>query len=240
MNANNTPPPIKIVYKNKEAKKEKKEKKKPRYLDDNDEPTYNLPVQYPPIASVSAAIPTEENIQMNANNTPPLPYPYKKKRGIASAEENIKLIIGEELSLEAEILPTPTQPLQSGFADASCQTDDLEIVCSNCCAPKLSRAEYHRQYNEKNKEKISEYKKKYRQENKDKINTDAKREYQRKYDAEHKEAIMARRNIMIDCECGEKVKTSSLAKHKMTNTHKLKVELRIAKGETVLEAVVQV
>jgi len=151
-------------------------------------------------------------------------------RWVKKSWVNKYLTIGEELPnkvLEAEVLPVK-------FADASCQTDDLlESVCVKCCAPKLDRKEYHKQYNEKNKEKISEYKKKYRQENKDKINTDAKRAYQKEYDAKNKEKIMARRNVILKCECGEEVKASSLAKHKKTKTHSLKVELRIAKGEII-------
>lgn len=166
---------------------------------------------------------------------------------ISPIELKKPLTIGEELPSEVltfekgdtkgvrGINPPEAEVLPVKFADASCQTDDpLENICVKCCAPKLDRKEYHKQYNEKNKEKISEYKKKYRQENKDKINTDAKRAYQKEYDAKNKEKIMARRNIILKCECGEEVKASSLAKHKKTKTHLLKIELRIAKGEIII------
>lgn len=228
-----TPPPLPIIPK-------KKSKRQPRVLDDNDEPqqpikTPKLPKGTKAKTEIENEVITEQINDIIAECLAEVKAETQEdiNKSIYDIYSKVSLTIGEELPsevLEAEVLPVK-------FADASCQTDDLlenEIVCSKCCAPKLDRKEYHRQYNEKNKQKISEYKKKYRQENKDKINTDAKREYQRKYDAEHKAQIMARRNIILKCECGEEVKASSLGKHKKTKTHLLKVELRIAKGEIVI------
>lgn len=225
-----TPPPLPIIPK-------KKSKKQPRVLKKDEDKAENcIKLNTPPLEPniilkitevknekdeiVKEKLLCELAVDIIEKHSPPIsPIELKKS-----------LTIGEELP--SEVLETEVLPVK--VADASCQTDDLlESVCVKCCAPKLDRKEYHKQYNEKNKEKISEYKKKYRQENKDKINTDAKRAYQKEYDAKNKEKIMARRNVILKCECGEEVKASSLAKHKKTKTHLLKVELRIAKGEII-------
>jgi len=154
-----------------------------------------------------------------------------------------RLVIGEELPpIVCEELPHPT------FADASCQTDEVaedenEVICVKCAGGKVNRKkdnpDYWKQYYAKNKDKLLEQKKEWRKAN---PTTDEqrvkKREYQEKYDKENKDKIKERREKLILCECGANVKAFSLKKHKDTETHKLKVQLRIARGEQFIIAVI--
>lgn len=118
------------------------------------------------------------------------------------------------------------------------QTDDFEcLVCSS--KRKSDDPDYWKKYYEANKEKLKEQKKKWRDANKDKVNSEKKKEYQKKYDAKNKDKIKARRERLIVCECGEEMKAFSLRKHKTSKIHKLKVELKIARGETIVETPIE-
>jgi hypothetical protein len=120
----------------------------------------------------------------------------------------------------------------------SCEISNFEcLVCSS--KRKSDDPDYWKKYYEANKEKLKEQKKKWRDANKDKVNSEKKKEYQKKYDAKNKEKIKARRERLIVCECGEQMKAFSLRKHKTSKIHKIKVELKIARGETIVETPIE-
>lgn len=132
----------------------------------------------------------------------------------------------------------PQEAQQRQFVSISTQTDDFE--CLACASKKKSDdPDYWKKYYEANKEKLKEQKKKWREANKDKVNNEKKKEYQKKYDAKNKDKIKARRERLIVCECGEEMKAFSLRKHKTSKIHKLKVELKIARGETIVETPIE-
>jgi hypothetical protein len=122
--------------------------------------------------------------------------------------------------------------------EISTQTDDFE--CLACASKRKSDdPDYWKKYYEANKEKLKEQKKKWRDANKDKVNSEKKKEYQRKYDAKNKDKIKERRERLVVCECGEEMKAFSLRKHKTSKIHKLKVELKIARGEPIVETPIE-
>lgn len=132
----------------------------------------------------------------------------------------------------------PQEAQQRQFVSISTQTDDFE--CLACASKRKSDdPDYWKKYYEANKEKLKEQKKKWREANKDKVNNEKKKEYQKKYDAKNKDKIKARRERLIVCECGEEMKAFSLRKHKTSKIHKLKVELKIARGETIVETPIE-
>lgn len=132
----------------------------------------------------------------------------------------------------------PQEAQQRQFVSISTQTDDFE--CLACASKrKCDDPDYWKKYYEANKEKLKEQKKKWREANKDKVNNEKKKEYQKKYDAKNKDKIKARRERLIFCECGEEMKAFSLRKHKTSKIHKLKVELKIARGETIVETPIE-
>ena len=145
-------------------------------------------------------------------------------------EEVENIIVVPEVPVE--VPDTPPSPTTQ---DASTQTD--EEICI-CCEQKFKRKkddpEYWKNYYRNNKDKLKQQKKDWREKNPDKVNSEAKREYQKKYDAEHKEQINERRKKEITCECGEIVKQFSIVKHRKSKTHKLLIELKVAKGESVV------
>ena len=131
-----------------------------------------------------------------------------------------------------------TPPVSPKTKEMETQTDDFEcLVCSS--KRKSDDPDYWKKYYEANKEKLKEQKKKWRDANKDKVNSEKKKEYQKKYDAKNKEKIKARRERLIVCECGEEMKAFSLRKHKTSKIHKLKVELKIAKGIVIVETPIE-
>jgi hypothetical protein len=104
-------------------------------------------------------------------------------------------------------------------------SEENQVVCQGCCVVKKSRAEYQKEYNQKNREKILAQKKARRMALPDKGNTQKKRDQQRKYDEINKEKIKAKRTAMILCECGEKIQYQN-HKHLKSKTHLLKVEMK--------------
>ena len=170
--------------------------------------------------------------------------------------EEVELIINDEpteptLSLELpevqeenvilpEVPDTPPTPhsLTPPTQDIGTQTDEDICICCEQPIPTKQRKKdnpnYHKEYYAQNKERINKLKEEWRKNNPDKVNTEKKREYQKKYDAEHKEQILARRKKIIVCECGEEVKEYSIVKHRKSQIHQIKIELKIAKGESVV------
>ena len=150
-------------------------------------------------------------------------------------EEVENIIVVPEVPVE--VPDTPPSPTTQ---DASTQTD--EEICI-CCEQKFKRKkddpEYWKNYYRNNKDKLKQQKKDWREKNPDRVNSEAKREYQKKYDAEHKEQINQRRKREITCECGEIVKQFSFVKHRKSKTHKLLIELKVAKGESVVPVEVE-
>jgi len=191
------------------------------------------------------------NIQMDEQKTPNtptsaieeeeeilIPIMVKPKKGRPVGSKKARPVLPPIV----EVIP-PTKIM----CDAECQTDPIPepepepIPCAECSQPKIKKASkkdnpnYYKEYYEANKEIIRQQKKDWRDKNKDKVNTEKKKEYQKAYDAKNKEKIKARRERLILCECGETLKHFSLRGHRnKSQTHKLKIELRIAKGEIIV------
>jgi len=223
---------------------------------------------------------TQENIQMNDENTPiskkrgrkpkpvlvkfeeevitpPLP-PYLEKE-IGEHKEGcecelcqvVKVVLDwREKDLVQEIPDIPLVPIDIFVPDTppaspktkeiSTQTDEVECLTCVCSSKRKSDdPDYWKKYYEANKEKLKEQKKKWREANKDKVNNEKKKEYQKKYDAKNKDKIKERRERIVLCECGEEMKAFSLRKHKTSKIHKLKVELKLAKGIVIVETPVE-
>jgi len=170
------------------------------------------------------------NIQMDEKNTSIIPI-EEKKRGRPVGSKKPRPVL----------MPDPV------MCDAECQTDPIPepepIPCAECSQPKEKKASkkdnpnYYKEYYEANKEIIRQQKKDWREKNKDKVNTEKKKEYQKQYDAKNKDKIKARRERLILCECGETLKHFSLRGHRnKSQNHKLKLELRIARGENIVLA----
>lgn len=70
--------------------------------------------------------------------------------------------------------------------------------------------EKNKKYNKRNREKILEYQKKYYEDNKQKI-----LEKQKKYYEENEERISQK----IICECGSKIRSSEMSRHRKTQKH---------------------
>jgi hypothetical protein len=119
--------------------------------------------------------------------------------------------------------------------EISTQTDDIECITCSTSKRRGEDPDYWKKYYQANKEKLKEQKKKWREANKDKVNSEKKKEYQKNYDLKNKEKIKERRERLIVCECGEEMKSFSLRKHKTSKIHKLKVELKIARGQSIVE-----
>jgi hypothetical protein len=154
---------------------------------------------------------------------------------------NIVLISDEPKT--KDVMP-PQEAQQKQFVSMETQTDpepepELELPCFECLVKtkrtKKDNPNYWKEYYAENKSKIDKQKKEWREKNKDKVNTTKRREYQKIYDAKNKEKIKERRERIILCECGEEIKHFSLKNHRVkSKTHKLKVELKIAKGEIIV------
>lgn len=145
--------------------------------------------------------------------------------------------VQEENVILPDTPPTPhslTPPTQ----DVETQTDEDICICCEQPIPTKQRKKdnpnYNKEYYAQNKERICKIKEAWRKNNPDKVNTEKKREYQKKYDTEHKDQIKARREKLIVCECGEEIKAYSIVKHRKSKTHLLKIELKIAKGDSVV------
>jgi transposase len=153
-----------------------------------------------------------------------------------------------------DIFVPDTPPVSPKTKEISTQTDEVECLtcegvalCYASCGGVASCAskrksddpDYWKNYYEANKERLKEQKKKWREANKDKVNNEKKKEYQKKYDAKNKDKIKARRERLVVCECGEEMKAFSLRKHKTSKIHKLRVELKIAKGIVIVETPVE-
>ena len=87
------------------------------------------------------------------------------------------------------------------------------------CVNKIIPARTDKQYFEDNKEKIKEYQKKYQQEHKELYNRAQKEHYQR-----NKEAIDAKRNAIVQCDCGGHYAVKGKARHILTTKHKQHTE----------------
>jgi len=160
------------------------------------------------------------------------------KVALECRQEDIKELEKEIPELAFVPDTPPVSPVSPKTREISTQTDDFE--CLACASKRKSDdPDYWKKYYEANKEKLKEQKKKWREANKDKVNSEKKKEYQRKYDAKNKDKIKARRERLIVCECGEEMKAFSLRKHKTSKIHKLKVELKIARGETIVETPIE-
>jgi glucosamine 6-phosphate synthetase-like amidotransferase/phosphosugar isomerase protein len=129
----------------------------------------------------------------------------------------------------------PVSPVSPKTREISTQTDDIECITCSTSKRRGEDPDYWKKYYQANKEKLKEQKKKWREANKDKVNSEKKKEYQKNYDLKNKEKIKERRERLIVCECGEEMKSFSLRKHKTSKIHKLKVELKIARGQTIVE-----
>ena len=151
------------------------------------------------------------------------------------------------LAREQRALPSPktkdvetqTDPGNFQFLSANADEPEQELPCFECLVKtkktKKDNPNYWKEYYAENKAKIDKQKKEWREKNKEKVNTSKRREYQKDYDEKNKEKIKARRERIIFCECGEEVKHFSLKNHRVkSKTHKLKVELKIAKGEIIV------
>ena len=142
-----------------------------------------------------------------------------------------------------DVMP-PQEAQQKQFVSMETQTDpepepEPELPCFECLVKtkrtKKDNPNYWKEYYAENKSKIDKQKKEWREKNKDKVNTTKRREYQKVYDAKNKGKIKERRERIILCECGEEIKHFSLKNHRVrSKTHKLKVELKIAKGEIIV------
>ena len=171
----------------------------------------------------------------------PTPIMVKPKKGRPVGSKKARPVLLPDPPI-VEVIP-PTKIM----CDAECQTDPISepepivVPCAECSQPKVKKASkkdnpnYYKEYYEANKEIIRQQKKEWRDKNKDKVNTEKKKEYQKAYDAKNKEKIKARRERLILCECGETLKHFSLRGHRnKSQTHKLKIELKIAKGENIV------
>ena len=123
---------------------------------------------------------------------------------------------------------------------------DLNMMC---CGTGLSKNEQQKQYNFKNKDKISEQRNEYNIKNKDKIsekqkeykiknkdkiseqqkqyytvNKDKKTEQNKQYRIENKDKLLEQRKQKITCECGCVVSRSHLTRHKTSNKHIKRME----------------
>jgi hypothetical protein len=192
------------------------------------------------------------NIQMDEQKTPNTPTSpieeeeiqipiVKPKKGRPVGSKKARPVLLPDPPI-VEVIP-PTKIM----CDAECQTDPIPepepIPCAECSQPKVKKASkkdnpnYYKEYYEANKEIIRQQKKEWRDKNKDKVNTEKKKEYQKAYDAKNKDKIKARRERLILCECGETLKHFSLRGHRnKSNNHKLKIELKIARGENIVLA----
>lgn len=56
-----------------------------------------------------------------------------------------------------------------------------------------------------------------------KLSTEERRKYDRKYYETHKDKILTLRKRTVMCECGQVIREISLAKHKNTDKHLLKI-----------------
>jgi hypothetical protein len=158
---------------------------------------------------------------------------------------NIILISDEPKTKDA--MP-PQEAQQKQFVSMETQTEpepelepepEPELPCFECLEKtkrtKKDNPNYWKEYYAENKAKIDKQKKEWREKNKEKVNTTKRREYQKDYDEKNKEKIKARRERIILCECGEEVKHFSLKNHRVrSKMHKLKVDLKIAKGEIIV------
>lgn len=171
---------------------------------------------------------------MDEKNTPIIPI-EEKKRGRPVGSKKPRPVF------DPDLVP------QKVMCDAECQTDPIPepepIPCAECSQPKEKKASkkdnpnYYKEYYEANKEVIRQQKKDWREKNKDKVNTEKKKQYQKEYDAKNKDKINARRKRLILCECGETIKHFSLRGHRnKSENHKLKLELKKARGENIVLA----
>jgi len=87
------------------------------------------------------------------------------------------------------------------------------------CVNKIVPGRTDKQYFEDNKEKIMEYQKKYQQEHKELYSKSQREHYQR-----NKEAIDAKRNVVIQCECGGHYVLKCKSRHLITAKHKKYIE----------------
>lgn len=176
-------------------------------------------------------------------------------------QEDIKILVQEIPELVLTALPSvaerrppvspktkdampPQEAQQKQFVSMETQTDlepepEPELPCFECLTKtkrtKKDNPNYWKEYYAENKAKIDKQKKEWREKNKEKVNTSKRREYQKDYDEKNKEKIKARRERIILCECGEEVKHFSLKNHRVrSKMHKLKVDLKIAKGEIIV------
>tara|TARA_R110000868_G_scaffold397905_1_gene670822 strand:+ start:87 stop:716 length:630 start_codon:yes stop_codon:yes gene_type:complete len=91
------------------------------------------------------------------------------------------------------------------------------------------KAEYDKQYREKNKEKIKENKKKYQENNREEIKENKKEYYQinkevldqkqKIYNEKNKEKILKKYKEKIKCECGCIIVRSQITRHRKTPKH---------------------
>jgi len=195
------------------------------------------------------------NIQMDEKNTPIIPIEEKKRgRPVGSKKPRpvlipepipvpkvskkkipIKVVLEEDSEDEKEV-PPPTKIM----CDAETQTEveEEEVVPCMDCAKKRSKKDnpnYWKEYYAEHKSKLLQQKKDWRDKNKDKVNSVKRKEYQKEYDSKHKEQIKKRRERLITCECGEELKHYSLLNHrKKSKTHKILLELKIARGENIV------
>ena len=208
-----------------------------------------IPDATPPQEAQQRATPSkEEEVIM-----PPLPLYLEKEIGEHKEGCECELCQVAKVALEcreqdlkeldipsapADIFVPDTPPVSPKTKEISTQTDEVE--CLTCASKRKSDdPDYWKNYYEANKEKLKEQKKKWREANKDKVNNEKKKEYQRKYDAKNKDKIKERRERLVVCECGEEMKAFSLRKHKTSKIHKLRVELKIAKGIVIVETSVE-
>jgi hypothetical protein len=191
------------------------------------------------------------NIQMDEQKTPNTPTSFTDEE-YEKLEEIPQPVLAKKKgrpigSKKARpvLIPDPVPVPIKVMCDAECQTDPIPepepISCAECSQPKEKKASkkdnpnYYKEYYEANKEIIRKQKKDWREKNKDKVNTEKKKEYQKEYDAKNKEKIKLRRERLILCECGETLKHFSLRGHRnKSQTHKLKLELKKARGENIV------
>lgn len=178
-------------------------------------------------------IPNEEEEEIP---TPIMVVKPKKGRPLGSKKAKPVLLP------DFPIVEVPPPPPTKIMCDAETQTEVEEVEEENVpcveCSKKRSKKDnpnYWKEYYAENKAKLTQQKKDWRDKNKHKINTEKRKEYQKAYDSAHKDKIKARRERLIVCECGETLKHYSLLNHrKKSKTHKLKIELKIAKGENIV------
>jgi hypothetical protein len=201
-------------------------------------------------------LPVEKIVKKRGRKPKPVPIPFpivfEEINDTDDEEEKSCLIVPmtEEHKEKCECdlcqsIPIPNIVLISDepkTKEMETQTDlepEPELPCFECLEKtkrtKKDNPNYWKEYYAENKSKIDKQKKEWREKNKDKVNTTKRREYQKVYDAKNKEKIKERRERIILCECGEEIKHFSLKNHRVkSKTHKLKVELKIAKGEIIV------